>query len=54
MLFLAIIFVVLMVFALFGYGYYGQNPGWAQGPYVNIFIWICVAILGWVAFKQSF
>ena len=51
-LFLAIIFVVLMIFCFVGYGYWGRTPNWAYGPYTGILLLICVAILGFVVFSK--
>lgn len=50
---LCVIFVVLMMFWLFGGGYYVYNQPNAN-PVVfgtsTLIPWLCVAILGWVVF----
>jgi hypothetical protein len=56
-MFLAVIFVVLLILALFGGGYawrpVGASPEY--GPFGAWFLmWICVAILGWVVFGGGY
>ncbi len=52
---LAVIFVVLMILALFGVGWgaYGSPPADRPRSAGWFILWLCVAILGWVLFNGA-
>lgn len=50
---LCVVFVVLMMFWLFGGGYYvynGPSPNPVAFGTGTLIPWLCVAILGWILF----
>jgi hypothetical protein len=52
---LEVVFVVFMIFWLFGGGYYvynGPNPNPVVFGTGTLIPWACVAILGWILFNE--
>ena len=49
---LCVIFVVLMMFWLFGGCYWNWNPQTPAALGNTLIPWLCVAILGWLTFPH--
>jgi hypothetical protein len=51
---LCVIFVVLMMFWLFGGCYWSWNPTNPSAIGNTVIPWLCVAILGWIMFGGGY